>query len=154
MTPHDNGHSGGRPTRRHGRSLARSAVIGSIALAVALIPAGPASATVHEIVAQWCSGHEPLEPRGISGGSAADNFAQPLNSNGFIQGTVPFDPDGPAGPAAPGLLVNFNYDHPAAKVVGTGVYVLIDPEVPLYLELIEPDPRFPAFQRCPRLVTG
>jgi hypothetical protein len=151
MTPHDNGHSGDRLIRRHGRSLARSAVIGSIALAVALIPAGPASATVHEIVAQWCSGHEPLGPRGITGGSAADNFAQPLNSNGFIRGTVPF-----TGDAGPGLLVDFNYAHPAAKVVGTGVFIVIDetPAGPLYLELIEPDPRFPAFQRCPRLVTG
>ena len=151
MTPHDNGHSGDRLSRRHGRSLARSAVIGSIALAVALIPAGPASATVHEIVAQWCSGHGPLEPRGISGGSAADNFAQPLNSNGFIQGTVPF-----TGDSGPGLLVNFNFDHPAAKVVGTGEFVVIGstPAGPLYLQLIEPDPRFPAFQHCPRLVTG
>ena len=147
MTPHDNGHSGDRLIRRHGTSLARSAVIGSIALAVALIPVGPASATVHEIVAQWCSGHDHLEPNGISGGSAADNFAQPLNSNGFIQGTVPF---------RDGLLVNFNFDHPAAKVVGTGEYVVIGstPAGPLYLQLIEPDPRFPAFQHCPRLVTG
>jgi len=151
MTPHDNGHGGNRLTRRHGRSLARSAVIGSIALAVALIPAGPASATVHEIVAQWCSGHQPLEPRGISGGSAADNFAQPLNSNVFIQGTVPF-----TGAAGPGLLVNFNFDHPASKVVGTGVFIVIGstPAGPLYLQLIQPDPRFPAFQHCPRLVTG
>jgi len=151
MTPHDNGHRGNRPTRRHDRSLARSAVIGCIALAVALIPAGPASATVHEIVAQWCSGHQPLEPRGISGGSAADNFAQPLNSNGFIQGTVPF-----TGAAGPGLLVNFNFDHPASKVVGTGVFIVIGstPAGPLYLQLIQPDPRFPAFQHCPRLVTG
>jgi hypothetical protein len=151
MTRHDNGQSGDRLIRRHGRSLARSAVIGGLALAVALIPVGPASATVHEIVAQWCSGHEPLEPRGISGGSAADNFAQPLNSNGFIQGTVPF-----TGAEGPGLLVNFNFEHPAAKVVGTGVYIVIDqtPAGPLYLQLIEPDPRFPAFQHCPRLVTG
>jgi hypothetical protein len=151
MTPHANGYSGDRLIRRHGRSLARSAVIGSIALAVALIPAGPASASVHEIVGQWCSGHGPLEPPGINGGSAADNFAQPVNSNGFVQGTVPF-----TGPAGPGLLVNFNFDHPAAKVVGTGVFVVIGPTPagPLYLQLVAPDPRFPAFQHCPRLVTG
>jgi hypothetical protein len=36
------------------------------------------------------------------------------------------------------------------------VFVVID-EIegqPLYLELIAPDPSFPAFQNCPRLVTG
>ena len=59
-----------------GQALSGAAVIG---LAIVL-PAAPASATVHEIVAQWCSGHDPLEPHGISGGSHADNFAQPLNS--------------------------------------------------------------------------
>ena len=67
----------------------------------------PASATVHEIVGQWCSGHDPLAPPGISGGSNADNFAQPLVANGFVGEPVPFED---------GLLIPFNYDHPAAKV--------------------------------------
>ena len=145
MAHHDNGLREKRGTGRVRRRLAASAFTGGVALALALVPAGPASATVHEIVAQWCSGHDPVEPPGISGGSNADNFAQPLNSNGFIQGVVPF---------RDGLLVDFDYDHPAAKVVGTGVFIVIDPSVPLYLELIEPDPDFPAFQRCPRLATG
>lgn len=131
-------------TRRSARILAAAAVVGI----ATLLPAAPASATVHEIVAQWCSGHEPLEPPGISGGSNADNFAKPLNSNGFIRGTVPF-----TGSAGPGLLVDFDFGHPASKVVGTGVYVVIGqtPVGPLYLQLIEPDPNFPAFQRCPGL---
>lgn len=137
--------------RRLHRSLTTFAVTCGVALAGALLPAAPASATVHEIVGQWCSGHDPLAPPGITGGSNADNFAQPLNSNGFIQGAVPF-----TGSAGPGLLVNFDFDHPAAKVVGTGTYVVIGstPDGPLYLQLIEPDPSFPAFQRCPRLTTG
>lgn len=119
-----------------------------IAATALILPAGPANATVHEIVAAWCSGHEPLAPPGISGGSHADNFAQPLNSNGFIQGTVPF-----TGSAGPGLLVKFNYDHPAAKVVPTGEVIVIGstPAGPLYLELIKPDPQFAAFAHCPRL---
>jgi hypothetical protein len=106
---------------------------------------------VHEIVGQWCSGQDPLAPLGISGGSSADNIAQPLMSNGIIEGVVPF-----TGPQGPGLLIKFNYDHPTSKVVGTGVFIVIDqtPAGPLYLELIEPDPSFPAFQRCPRLATG
>ena len=38
------------------------------------------------------------------------------------------------------MLVEFDYDLPNVKVVGTGVFIVIDPTVPLYLELIEPDP--------------
>jgi hypothetical protein len=102
---------------------------------------------VHEIVGQWCSGQEPLGPPGISGGSRADNSAEPLEASGVIEGIVPF---------RDGFLVKFNYDNPNAKVVGTGVFVVIG-EIegqPLYLELIAPDPSFSAFQHCPRLATG
>ena len=126
------------------RTLSRCAAVLVAAAAVA-IPAAPAHATVHEIVAQWCSGQDPLAPGGISGGSQADNFAQPLFASGFIGEPVPF-----TGPEGPGLLVVFNYDHPASKVQGTGVYVVIGSTDlgPLYIELIEPDPGFPAFQHC------
>jgi hypothetical protein len=132
------------------RHLLRLLTIGLVAIMAVVLPGAPASATVHEIVAQWCSGQDPLAPAGISGGSSADNFAQPLDSIGFIE-VVPF-----TGPQGPGLLIKFNYSHPTAKVVGTGVFIVIDqtPAGPLYLELIEPDPSFPAFQRCPRLATG
>jgi hypothetical protein len=109
----------------------------------------PASATVQEIVGQWCSGRDPLGPPGISGGSNANNFAKPLEASGVVTGTVPF-----TGSAGPGLLVTFNYDRPNVKVVPTGVIVVADLSVPLYIELIEPNPAFPAFQRCPRLATG
>jgi len=131
-------------TRTSARLLACAAAVGL----ATLLPAAPASATVHEIVGQWCSGHEELGPPGISGGSSADNFAKPLNANGFIRGVVPF-----VGPEGPGLLVDFDFEHPASKVVGTGVYIVIDetPAGPLYLQLIEADPNFPAFQHCPRL---
>ncbi|MGW1342895.1 hypothetical protein ACWCOV_17730 [Kribbella sp. NPDC002412] len=133
------------------RNLIRLLAIGLFTAAAATITSAPASATVHEIVAQWCSGQDELAPPGISGGSNAGNFARPLDATGFIEGVVPF-----TGPEGPGLLIDFNYDHPAAKVVGTGVFVVIDqtPDGPLYLELIEPNPAFPAFQRCPRLATG
>ena len=101
----------------------------------------PASATVHEIVGQWCSGHDPLAPPGISGGSNADNFAQPLVANGFVGEPVPFED---------GLLIPFNYDHPAAKVRGTGEYFVVSPpgSTPkIYNEGIEPDPNHP-FANC------
>lgn len=129
------------------RTFVRCAAVVLAAAALAL-PAAPAQATVHEIVAQWCSGQDPLAPPGISGGSNADNFAQPLFANGFIGDPVPF-----TGSEGPGLLVSFDYDHPAGKVQGTGVFIVIGttPDGPLYVELIEPDPSFPAFRHCPRL---
>jgi hypothetical protein len=131
--------------------MPRTAVrVGAVLVAAAALvwPALPANATVHEIVAQWCSGQDELAPPGISGGSSADNFASPLAATGFIGDPVPFN-----GPAGPGLLVPFDYDHPAAKVQGTGFFIVIGdtPAGPLYLELIEPNPSFPAFQHCPRL---
>lgn len=122
------------------------AAAGALA-AVAVVSTAPAShATVHEIVGQWCSGQDELEPRGISDPTKR-NFAQPLNANGFIDGLVPH---------ADGWLVNFDFDHPASKVVGTGVFIPIGvgPEgKPLYLQLIETDPDFPAFTHCPRLAS-
>jgi hypothetical protein len=133
------------------RFVTRALIVAAATLGIVFAQVAPASATVHEIVGQWCSGQDPLNPPGISGGSnAPDNFAKPLDASGFVTGNlVPF-----TGSAGPGLLVEFNYDNPNAKVVGTGVFVVIDPTVPIYLELIEPDPNFPAFKKCPRLVTG
>ena len=117
--------------------------------AVVMAPA-PAHATVHEIVAQWCSGHEPLFPNGLSGGSHADNFAQPLFASGFIGDPVPFDPPGDQ-PA--GLLLVFNFDNPNSKTVGTGIYIQIGttPAGPLYIDLPAPNPEFAAFAHCPAL---
>lgn len=129
------------------RNLTRVVAAAGIAVAASVLPLAPASATVHEIVGQWCSGQDPLNPPGITGGSSADNFAKPLFANGFVRGIVPFED---------GLLIDFDFDHPASKIVGTGDYVVIGstPAGPLYLQLFEPDPDFPAFQRCPRLTTG
>jgi hypothetical protein len=129
----------------------RATIAATVALSAALLaPAAPAHATVHEIVAQWCSGQDELNPPGLTGGSNADNFAQPVVSTGFAGDPVPFDPPGDQ---AAGLLLVFNYDAKASKVTGTGVYVAIDqtPAGPLYIELIEPDPDFPAFRHCPAL---
>ena len=128
------------------RVITRALMVVAATVGIMFAQVAPASATVHEIVGQWCSGQDELNPPGISGGSQADNFAQPLNASGFID-IVPFQD---------GFLVQFNYDNPNAKVVGTGVFVVIG-EVdgaPLYLELITPDASFPAFQQCPRLATG
>jgi hypothetical protein len=131
------------------RFVTRALIVLAATVGIMLAQVVPASATVHEIVGQWCSGREPLGPPGISGGSNADNFAKPLEASGVVTGVVPF-----TGSAGPGLLVSFDYDRPNVKVVGTGVFVVIDPSVPLYLELIAPSSSFAAFKHCPRLTTG
>jgi hypothetical protein len=97
----------------------------------ALVFAAPAAATVHEITGMFCAGEEngnPFPP-GLSGGSNADNFAKPLAATGFIESVVPYD-DGVNGP---GMLISFNFDHPASKIsphptieilfVGDGTYI-------------------------------
>ena len=119
-------------------------VIAAAGLAL-LLNAVPAHAVVHEIVAAWCSGQE-LEPPGLSDPSKR-SFARPVNANGFV-GAVVFN--GSLG----GLLVTFNYDHPASKVEGSGVFLQIGATplgMPIFIELVQPDSDFPAFQHCPRL---
>jgi hypothetical protein len=135
------------------RFVTRALIVLAATVGIVFAQVAPASATVHEIVGQWCSGQDPLGPPGISGGSNANNFAKPLAASGFIGATVEFDPPGDQ-PA--GFLITFNYDNPNVKVVGTDVYIAIDEinEQPLYIELIAPDSSFAAFKHCPRLTTG
>ena len=105
----------------------------------------PANATVHEIVAQWCSGQDELAPPGISD-NGKRNFAQPLNAAKIVKEIVD--------PVAKTILITFDYDHPAVKVQSTGMTIPIgmtpDGFVVL-LDLIEPNPDFPAFKHCPAL---
>jgi|SRR5688572_104426 len=125
-----------------GRGIGGVIVAAGLAL---LFSAVPAHAVVHEIVAAWCSGQE-LEPPGLSDPSKP-NFAKPVNANGFV-GAVVFNA------SLGGLLVTFNYDHPASKVEGSGTFVQIGatPQgTPIFIELVQPDSDFPAFRHCPRL---
>jgi hypothetical protein len=76
--------------------------------------AGPASATVHEITGMFCAGeHGNHFPAGISGGSNANNFARPLFATGFIKSVAPYAGDSGHGP---GMLISFDFDHPASKI--------------------------------------
>jgi hypothetical protein len=119
------------------RILAAGAIL---SLGALLIPAPPASATIHEIVAQWCAGKGELQPPGIQSGK---NFAQPVIANGFIGPTVPF---------RDGVLITFNFDRAPVHVVPIpDVYINVGtPEAPVYIQAIEPDPAFAAFAHCPR----
>ena len=128
-----------------GRRMCGVIVAAGLAL---LVNAVPAHAVVHEIVAAWCSGQE-LEPPGLSD-PTKPSFARPVNANGFV-GAVVFNP------GLGGLLVTFNYDHPASKVEGTGIFVQIGatPDgTPIFIELVQPDSNFPAFKHCPRLAAN
>lgn len=91
----------------------------------------PASATVHEITGMFCAGENGNHfPAGISGGSNADNFAKPLFATGFVESVAPYAGDGVNGP---GILISFDFDHPASKLaphptlatffVGNGTYI-------------------------------
>jgi hypothetical protein len=120
-------------------------VVAAVAVAIGL-SAVPAHATVHEIVAQWCSGQDELGPPGISRGGSK-NFAQPLNAARIVVTIVDED--------AETITITFAYDHPAVKVRSTGqtIPIGIDPDTgySLLLDVIEPDPAFPAFKHCPAL---
>ena len=91
----------------------------------------PASGTVHEITGMFCAGeHGNHFPPGLSGRSNADNFAKPLFATGFVASVEPYAGDGENGP---GVLISFDFDHPASKLAphptldtfffGDGTYV-------------------------------
>ena len=127
---------------RIGRYLGGVVAAGVVAFGLAV---EPAHATVHEIVAQWCSGHEELGPPGISDPSKG-NFARPLRAAGIVIEIRDED--------AKTVLITFDYDHPAVKVQSSGIIIPIamDEEgFTVLLDLIEPNPDFPAFQQCPAL---
>jgi hypothetical protein len=117
-----------------------AAAVVAFGLAVA-----PLQATVHEIVAQWCSGHEELGPPGISN-PAKKNFARPLQAAGVVLEI--------RDEATHTVLITFDYDHPAVKVQSSGIHIPIgvDEEgFTVLLDLVEPDPDFAAFKQCPML---
>ena len=114
-----------------------------------------AEATIHEgPIASWCSllasgNFTPLGPPGISGQSNAGNIAQPLIASGML--LIEFDPVGRDG-KGPGVYITPNTDHPAVKVIVDGTYFTIGEGE--FLANVEPDPEFPAFNRCPKFFGG
>lgn len=93
----------------------RRAILSAVLAAMALMTfAMPAAATVHEITGMFCAGeHANPFPPGISGGSKGNNVAKPLFATGFIESVEPYDD----GVNDPGVLITFDFDHSASKVV-------------------------------------
>ena len=114
----------------------------AVALAAALLAgalARPAPAVIHEIVAAWCNGKGELVPPGVSR-EGSKNFAMPVLAGGVVSLTPYLD----------GVLIDFDFDRPQAKISAapTGpAIVQIGPG--LYLERFVLD--HPAFENCRRL---
>lgn len=118
------------------RTLGLATTIVAAATAITM-SAPPASATVHEIVGQWCAGHHELAPPGISGGSSSENIARPLAASGVVTLTPYLD----------SVLIDIDFDHPAVKVVATGTPQELFPGGPYAYPLQPEGP----FTRCRNL---
>lgn len=114
------------------------------ALTVALvsgISAQPASAVIHEIYGAWCAGKGEIVPPGVSD-DQKKNFAAPVLAGGVVSLTPYLD----------GLLIDFDFDKPQAKIVPAPDGPAIIPiGGGLYLERFIVDPDFPAFANCKKL---
>ncbi len=99
----------------------RRAISIAVVAAMTLVAfALPATATVDEITGMPCSGGKAIfGPPGITGGSNADNFANPLFASGFAS----FIPGG--GPGGDDLI-SFDENHPASKITLLGFLVEIE----------------------------
>jgi hypothetical protein len=100
------------------KRLTSLALVGVLSVALFALPA---AGTVHEITGMFCAGeHGNHFPHGLSGGSNADNFARPLFATGFVESVEPFE-----GEFGPGILISFDFDHPASKLAPSGEIVFV-----------------------------
>lgn len=126
----------------------------AVAMATGLVlMAAPASATIHDIVASWCSGQHVQDPPGLTGQSnpKAGNFAKPLFATGVVS-LVPYDGDGDT--VQDDLLLDIDDTHAASKVQTTGNIIGPFPGpggADLFVE--ESVLSHPAFDNCPNLLS-
>ena len=123
------------------KRLLTVALIVALTAVAGLARPDPASATIHEIVASFCSGKgATAEPPGQSD-PTKNSFLRALSATGVLQGVV-FDP------ALGGVKVVFDLSHPAAKFSWDGVtYIEVEPG--FYFPALEPD--HPAFSNCKKM---
>ena len=110
---------------------------GVLASTLLLSMAVPASATIHEIVASFCSGgNGNVFPPGQSD-FAKTSFLRALQASGAV--TVV-----PNTPTAGAITLDYNNDAPAGKFSGDNVFVEAIPGV--WIEILEPD--HASFDHC------
>jgi hypothetical protein len=101
-----------------------------------------ANATIHEIVAQYCSGQPELEPPGVST-PGKKSFARPVLANGVVS-VVVSTVDG-----VTNTKILIDESHPANKLVV--LEYVTTPDGSFTFPVTRPDPSFPAFANCRNL---
>ena len=122
----------------------RTGLSATVCAAVLVIGmAAPASGTIHEIVASFCSGgNGNLFPPGQSA-FGSRSFLRALQATGAV--TVR-----PNTPTAGAITVDYNNDAPAGKFTGNDVFVQAVPGI--WVEVLDPD--HAAFEHCANLVVA
>lgn len=124
-----------KPRPRTGIAAALLAVAALVAMVV------PASATIHEKVASFCSGgNGNVFPAGQSDFSK-HSFLRALQASGVV--TIR-----PDTPTAGAITVDYNNDAPAGKFIGNDVFFEVIPG--LWIEVLAPD--HAAFDHCTNFV--
>lgn len=119
------------------RRSAISAAVLAAALAIATV--APASATIHEIVASFCSGgHSNVFPPGQSD-FTKNSALRALQASGAV--TIR-----PNTPTAGAITLDYNNEAPNGKFTGNDVFFEVQPGI--WIEVLEAD--HAAFEHCPK----
>ena len=120
-------------------TLRRRTRLAATVLAVTgmLAMAAPTSATIHEIVASFCSGGNGNVFPGGQSAFGTQSFLRALQATGAV--TI-----WPDTPTAGAITIDYNDDAPAGKFVGSDVFFEVIPGV--WIEVLTPD--HPAFDHC------
>ena len=120
----------------------RSIAAALLASGLVLGMVAPASATIHEMVASFCSGgHGNVFPPGQSSFRFSVIPSRPAHASGTV--TVLADT-----PTAGAITIDYNNDARAGKFSGNDVFVQAIPGV--WIEVLEPD--HVAFENCTNFV--
>ena len=120
-------------------TLRRRTRLAAIVLALTgmLGMAAPTSATIHEIVASFCSGGNSNVFPGGQSAFGTQSFLRALQASGAV--TI-----WPDTPTAGAITIDYNDDARAGKFAGTDIFFEVIPGV--WIEVLTPD--HPAFDHC------